>query len=275
MTEEKRAEPQQEATAAIEKKESATAQPPKRKEARRPSGKDKYQLPIGDSSAKRGGRWSMGVGIGNGGGLPTNGSENFAPRPMTNRVDLMTIMNGAVSIPADQEVIFEEGVPYLKSNTTAVVDYEHHQPVSFGLSVRKSLPKGFSVETGLTYTLLSSDIKRQGDTKMQSQKLHYIGIPVRGNWNFLEKKYFTLYVSAGGMVEKCVYGKLADDKVNVKPLQFSVAGAVGAQFNATDHVGLYVEPGVSYFFDDGSKVQTIRKERPCNFNLQAGLRFTY
>ena len=272
---EKRAEPQQDATAAIEKKESATAQPPKRKEARRPSGKDKYQLPIGDSSAKRGGKWSMGVGIGNGGGLPTNGSENFAPRPMTNRVDLMTIMNGAVSIPADQEVIFEEGVPYLKSNTTAVVDYEHHQPVSFGLSVRKSLPKGFSVETGLTYTLLSSDIKRQGDTKMQSQKLHYIGIPVRGNWNFLEKKYFTLYVSAGGMVEKCVYGKLADDKVNVKPLQFSVAGAVGAQFNATDHVGLYVEPGVSYFFDDGSKVQTIRKERPCNFNLQAGLRFTY
>ena len=254
VTEEKRAEPQQEATAAIEKKESATAQPPKR---------------------KRGGKWSMGVGIGNGGGLPTNGSEIFAPRPMTNRVDLMTIMNGAVSIPADQEVIFEEGVPYLKSNTTAVVDYEHHQPVSFGLSVRKSLPKGFSVETGLTYTLLSSDIKRQGDTKMQSQKLHYIGIPVRGNWNFLEKKYFTLYVSAGGMVEKCVYGKLADDKVNVKPLQFSVAGAVGAQFNATDHVGLYVEPGVSYFFDDGSKVQTIRKERPCNFNLQAGLRFTY
>ncbi len=64
-------------------------------------------------------------------GLPTNGSENFAPRPMTNRVDLMTIMNGAVSIPADQEVIFEEGVPYLKSNTTAVVDYQHHQPVSF------------------------------------------------------------------------------------------------------------------------------------------------
>ena len=103
VTEEKRAEPQQEATAAIEKKESATAQPPKRKEARRPSGKDKYQLPIGDSSAKRGGKWSMGVGIGNGGGLPTNGSENFAPRPMTNRVDLMTIMNGAVSIPVSTE----------------------------------------------------------------------------------------------------------------------------------------------------------------------------
>ena len=272
---EKPAESQSEATAVTEKKESTASQIEKRKEARRPSGKDKYQLPIESSSARRNGKWSMGVGVGYGGGLPTNGSESFAPRPMSNRVDLMTIKNGAVHIPAVQEVVFEGGVPYLKSSTTTVMDYEHHQPVSFGLSVRKSLPKGFSVETGLTYTLLSSDVKRQGDNKMQTQKLHYIGIPVRGNWNFLEKKYFTLYVSAGGMVEKCVYGKLAGDKVNVKPLQFSVAGAVGAQFNATEHVGFYVEPGVSYFFDDGSKIQTIRKETPCNFNLQAGLRFTY
>lgn len=60
---------------------------------------------------------------------------------MTNRVDLMTIMNGAVSIPADQEVIFEEGVPYLKSNTTAVVDYEHHQPVSFDCLYVSLFPK--------------------------------------------------------------------------------------------------------------------------------------
>lgn len=247
----------------------------KRKEVRRPSGKDKYQLPIGDSSDKRSGKWSMGVGIGNGGGLSTDGSGLLASRPMSSRVDLLTVMNGTVNIPADQEVIFEEGVPYLKSNAAPVVDYKHHQPVSFGISLRRSLPRGFSVETGLVYTLLSSDIKWQGDVNMQSQKLHYIGIPVRGNWNFLEKNHFMLYVSAGGMVEKCVYGKSGDEKINVKPLQFSVSGAVGAQFNATDHVGIYVESGVSYFFNDGSNVKTIRKERPCNFNLQAGLRFTY
>lgn len=81
--------------------------------------------------------------------------------------------------------------------------------------------------------------------------------------------------SGGGMIEKCVYGKLGTEKETVKPLQFSVSGAVGAQFNATKRVGIYVEPGVAYFFDDGSDVQTIRKENPFNFNIQAGIRLTY
>lgn len=61
----------------------------------------------------------------------------------------------------------------------------------------------------------------------------------------------------------------------MKPLQFSVSGAVGAQLNATKRMGFYVKPGVSYFFDDGSEVQTIRKEHPFNFTVRAGIRLTY
>jgi hypothetical protein len=141
-------------------------------------------------------------------------------------------------------VVFKEGVPYLK-RTDEIVDIKHHQPVSFGLSVRKGLAKGFSVETGVTYTLLSSDVQTVVSDARIDQKLHYIGIPVRANWNFFDKDRFTLYVAAGGMVEKCVYGKLGNDKLTVNPLQFSVSGAVGAQFNATKHIGVYVEPGVA------------------------------
>lgn len=84
-----------------------------------------------------------------------------------------------------------------------------------------------------------------------------------------------MYVSGGGVIEKSVYGKLGSEKLTVKPLQFSLSSAVGVQINATKNIGFYVEPGVSYFFDDGSDVQTIRKENPFNFNLQAGIRFTY
>ena len=76
-------------------------------------------------------------------------------------------------------------------------------------------------------------------------------------------------------MEKCVYGKVGTEKETVKPLQFSVSGAVGAQLNATKQVGIYVEPGVAYFFDDGSDVQTIRKENLFQFHVQAGIRFTY
>ena len=48
-----------------------------------------------------------------------------------------------------------------------------------------------------------------------------------------------------------------------------------AQINATKRLGIYVEPGVAYYFNDGSDIQTIRKENPFNFNIQAGVRLTY
>lgn len=245
-----------------------------RKEARRPSSRDKLHLPDNDTAIRKGGKWSMGLSVGNGGSASSAGGNDFINPQTQQRVNLSEMATNVVVIPGDKELVFEDGVPYLQTQRETP-KIEHHLPVTVGLSVRKSLPKGFSVETGLNYTLLSSDVTMPGDDKMKSQKLHYLGIPVRANWNFYDKKRFTLYVSGGGMIEKCVYGKLAGEKIDVDPLQFSVMGAVGAQFNASQRIGIYVEPGVSYFFDDGSEIQTIRKETPVNFNLQAGIRFTY
>ena len=240
------------------------------------SGQDKLHIPVEKPESKKG-RWSLGAAVGNAGGISLTGND-LAGGGIPNEQRLNLVSNAAegeiIRIPDNQMVVFKEGVPYLK-RMDEIVDIKHHQPISFGLSVRKGLAKGFSVETGLTYTLLSSDVEMSGGNAMVDQKLHYIGIPVRANWNFFDKDRFTLYVAAGGMIEKCVYGKLGSEKQTVKPVQLSVAGAVGAQFNATKHVGIYVEPGVAYFFDDGSNVQTIRKETPCNFNIQAGIRFTY
>ena len=240
------------------------------------SGQDKLHIPVEKPESKKG-RWSLGAAVGNAGGISLTGND-LAGGGIPNEQRLNLVSNAAegeiIRIPDNQMVVFKEGVPYLK-RMDEIVDIKHHQPISFGLSVRKGLAKGFSVETGLTYTLLSSDVEMSGGNAMIDQKLHYIGIPVRANWNFFDKDRFTLYVAAGGMIEKCVYGKLGSEKQTVKPVQLSVAGAVGAQFNATKDVGIYVEPGVAYFFDDGSNVQTIRKETPCNFNIQAGIRFTY
>ena len=71
----------------------------------------------------------------------------------------------------------------------------------------KHCRKNFSVETGVTYTMLSSEITYENSSEKTDQKLHYIGIPVRANWSFVNDKRFTVYVSAGGAIEKCVYGK--------------------------------------------------------------------
>lgn len=267
-----------EKTSIREEKAAETEEDSPKVRSRKPSGKDKLHLPVATSTYKTG-RWSVGATVGNGGGMSLAGNEEGGAGMIQNspgqRLNLAEgTGNGIISIPNDQMVVFKEGVPYLQQ-MDEVVDIKHHQPVSFGLSVRKGLAKGFSIETGLTYTLLSSDVKTAGSDAMLDQKLHYIGIPVRANWNFYDKNRFTLYVAAGGMVEKCVYGKRDNEKLTVNPLQFSVSGAIGAQFNATKHVGIYAEPGVAYFFNDGSAVQTIRKETPFNFNIQAGVRFTY
>ena len=239
---------------------------------RRPSGKDKYHIPTEKKSSRKG-TWSMGLGVNNSGGASSE--IGSGAHPYMSRVSMLFVSNSLMAIPNDQTLVFKDGVPYLRQ-AKQVVDIKHHQPISLGLSVRKTLGKGFSLESGLTYTLLSSDAKLADDEQqMIEQKLHYIGIPLRANWNFLDKKLVTLYVAGGGMVEKCVYGKLGSEKETVKPLQFSVSGAVGAQLNATKRIGVYVEPGVAYYFDDGSDIQTIRKENPFNFNIQAGIRLTY
>ncbi len=56
--------------------------------------------------------------------------------------------------------------------------------------------------------------------------------------------------------------------------QWCWAAAGGAQFKSTEKVGIYAEPGVVYYFDEGGNVNTIRKEHPFNFNIQLGVRFT-
>mgnify|MGYP000691818471 FL=1 len=53
--------------------------------------------------------------------------------------------------------------------------------------------------------------------------------------------------------------------LDVNPLQWSVTAAAGAQVNFTSRLGLYVEPGVAYYFDDHSGVETIRKRTPVQF----------
>ncbi len=231
--------------------------------------------------------WSFGLSMG-GHGTATSGTSLSVP-PMsgndatigggggisTGNINLSAMADGVITIPTGQTLAFKEGRPYLMGREHTLASADHHQPISVAFSVRKELGKGFSVETGLMYTYLSSDLRFEDVPKEVSQKLHYLGIPLRANWNFMETRLFTLYLSAGGAIEKCAYGKLDGNDISQRPWQFSVLGAMGAQYNLSKRVGIYAEPGVSYYFDDHSSLQTIRKERPCSFTLQAGLRLTY
>ena len=228
--------------------------------------------------------WSFGLSVGGHGASTDNGASLLMNSDMStgdiglvpaSNINLSAMANGVITIPNGQTLAFKKGKPYLTTNKRKATKAEHRQPISVGFSVRRELGKGFSVETGLMYTFLSSDLRYEDTPEDVSQKLHYVGIPLRASWNFVDTRLFSLYLSAGGAVEKCVYGKQESNDLPQKPWQFSVSGAVGVQYNLSKRVGLYAEPGVSYYFDDGSSLQTIRKEHPCSFTLQAGLRLTY
>lgn len=167
-------------------------------------------------------------------------------------------------------------------------EYEHHLPIRIGLSVAYALTDRLSISSGLTYTRLASDIK---DASRESkyigeQRLHYVGIPVNVSYKVASFRWLGLYGTAGVLAEKCVSGTTDEGYVenntmkytnthdiSSKPLQMSVNAGVGIQFDFIDNVGIYAEPGLSYYFDDGSALQTIYKEKPLNFNLNVGVRF--
>ena len=142
----------------------------------------------------------------------------------------------------------------------------HSQPVRFGLLMRYRLNDCWSVESGLSYTRLSSDITvtENGVTTVTEQKLNYIGVPLNLSYELWKSNHFGLYISAGGVIEK---------RLDASPWQFSLIGAAGAEYKLTNAFRLYAEPGIGYYFKDGSATPTIYKDHPLNFNLNLGLRF--
>lgn len=167
---------------------------------------------------------------------------------------------------------------------------KHRLPVRFGLSFRYRFNDRWSIESGLTYTYLSADLTSgSADNYYNSeQRLQYLGIPLQVNFDFWKNRHWNLYASAGGSMDKCIHGRLDTDyvldnqltssdsrSIMEKPVQFSVNGALGAQWNITDRFGLYAEPGVAYHFDNGSPIETIYKDKPFNFNFKLGVRLTF
>ena len=157
---------------------------------------------------------------------------------------------------------------------------KHHAPVSVGLQVAFGIAPRLSLSTGLVYTRTSSDFYPYAPSSNYNvhQVLHYVGIPVGLNYEFWQSGGFHAYVMAGAEADYNVKNDTDEDgtkKENAKRdrVQFSGKASLGAQYDITPKVGLYIEPGAKYYFDNGSHVENTFKDKKLNFNLQFGLRF--
>ena len=169
-------------------------------------------------------------------------------------------------------------------------DAKHYRPVTFSVLAKWQFTETLGLESGLSWTMLSSRFTTSSATSQiaDQQTLQYIGIPLNMTFSFLDTRLFTIYATMGGMVEKCVDGRVKHseyvsdklllsyvDKVSVTPLQWSVSGGAGIQANFSDYVAFFAEPGLSYHFRNESQVGTIYREHPLDFRFSFGFRVTF
>ena len=191
-------------------------------------------------------------------------------------------MPGVIPDPTAGGIYGEE---YLLASCKAIqrnqqVNAKHHAPVSVGLQVAFGIAPRLSLSTGLVYTRTSSDFYPYAPSSSYNvhQVLHYVGIPVGLNYEFWQSGGFHAYVMAGAEADYNVKNDTEEEgvkKENAKRdrVQFSGKASLGAQYDITPKVGLYIEPGAKYYFDNGSHVENTFKDKKLNFNLQFGLRF--
>lgn len=236
---------------------------------------------------KRGGKLAAGLSV-NGSGS----ASSLSSRPTAAALGANPLDCGVSSADwVDRRVESAAGV-IVYNQPEVTTEYSHKMPVKIGASIRYDFNRFLGIESGLTYSFLSSDLKTGEEGAVSGwsksmQSIHYLGIPLNLSFNIFSSRYFNAYVTAGGLMEKCVRGSLKTDEyldgkyhgsssttLKQKGLQWSVNGAAGIQVNILPQLGLYMEPGVSHHFSNNSKVRTIYSDKPTDFSLSFGLRYT-
>ncbi|MDR0371423.1 MAG: PorT family protein [Prevotellaceae bacterium] len=158
--------------------------------------------------------------------------------------------------------------------------------LSFGLMLRKDLSNHLGIESGLTYTCLQTRFFHNGINRYDAKsELHYLGIPLNLLLRFVNNSRWNVYLSAGGMIEKGLLEKFSQniylnnetcpDKrtEKIKGIQFSLNGALGVSYDIFDRFGIYLEPRISYYFDN-DQPYSIRTEKAAAFGLNLGLKYS-
>ena len=153
----------------------------------------------------------------------------------------------------------------------------HNFPIQAGLSARLPLSEQLYLSTGLQYSLYNSKFT-MSQTGEKRQQVHYLGIPVRLDWVFASNSRFDVYAGGGVQGDFCLNATLAGMNLEKDRPSLSLVGAGGVQMNVTKHLGIYLEPELSWRIptDDpklgNNTLVTYRSEHPVMFSIATGIR---
>ena len=189
-------------------------------------------------------------------------------------------------IPADTIALCE----IAEHNTGEIVQREHHDmPITFNVSLSKQFGRSWSLETGLQYSLLRSDFRmgENGYSINTKQKVHYLGIPLRVSYRWLEYRNLSAYSSLGVTLHIPFYGKqeaqymvgwqsvYSKNQYFTPALQWQTGISFGLGYRLAPHTSLFAEPSFNWFIPNGSETHTFWTEHPFMFTCPFGIRFSW
>ncbi len=164
-----------------------------------------------------------------------------------------------------------------------------HYPITFGLTVDIPLTRLFSLQTGLTYTYLLSEIQGNQENATSwtlDQSLHYLGLPLSLAVDMVNHRSWRVYAAAGGGLEKGLCAlqhselrnsltgeySTANTTQSVSGVQPYAAASFGLAYTFASRWQVYFQPALNYYFDTNQPM-SIRTKKPFSLNLGAGFRF--
>ncbi|MBO8482333.1 MAG: PorT family protein, partial [Muribaculum sp.] len=159
-------------------------------------------------------------------------------------------------------------------------------PVSIGIGAKIRLSKRFDLGIGLNYTIMSRKLAGEFNGEYYSEIRNiqqYIGIPVNLYYNIIGNDKISLYIQAGGAVERGISDLYrmtgADNSVithhePVKGVQFSVSAGIGIEYWFSSVAGVYFDPTIRYYFDN-YQAKSIRTDQPLQTGFEIGVRFRF
>lgn len=188
--------------------------------------------------------------------------------PIAGKGDLMSEQASSYSEPSYGNPLDCNPPSFLNE----VDHFTHTFPFKGGLSVGIPVSDRLRITTGLEYSLYQTRVSftKSGEKK---QAAHYLGVPLRLDGSLASNRWLDVYVGGGVSGDWCVGATHAGIDIPRDGFSFSLLGAGGVQFKVTRHLGLYVEPEISWTFPSEKRVlETYRSAHPFLFSVATGLR---
>lgn len=262
-----------------------------------PSYKSKWQLLAMGSLGSALAQTAYKMLVGNKGEDITDGPQPSGPQKFSTWEDYSQylLQNAHGNMSEAEKALMEIAINNTNNinnikNGGKIVEHEYHdKPITFGLSMTKTINRNWNMETGLQYSLLKSEfILGEDDYYIQKrQKVQYLGIPLRLSYKWFGANRWTAYTSAGIILNIPLSGKTDERYVTgtvvpysdnwhfTPPFQWTVGTGVGLHYNFANNWGVYLEPTFSWHIPNGSTTRTIWTEHPFTITVPFGIRFTW